>query len=252
MAAMDEFRKEREAIKNGTLKQKLSYFWDYYKWYVIIPLIIIIMVGSTIYHKLTDPEVILNGVLLNCYNTEKQDATLEFVELFYEAHDIDTKEYKADFNTTLSYSTDENAASSNYNTMQVLMAWTGAETLDFLTGNLDAMVDLSYRGYFVDLTSFLTKEQIELYEPYFLYMDQTVIEKRSDAFDKGEDPDSILTPDATKPETMEQPVPVLIDMSQSEKLTEVYGDSANALTFGVAANAPNKDMTLAFIDYLMK
>ena len=98
MAAMDEFRKEREAIKNGTLKQKLSYFWDYYKWYVIIPLIIIIAVGSTIYHKLTDPETILNGVLLNCYNMEKQDATLEFMESFYEAHDIDTKEYKADFN----------------------------------------------------------------------------------------------------------------------------------------------------------
>lgn len=252
MAAMDEFRKEREAIKNATLKQKLSYFWDYYKWYVVIPLIIIIMVGNTIYHKLTDPETILNGVLLNCYNMEKQDATLEFMESFYEAHDIDTKEYKADFNTTLSYSTDENAASSNYSTMQVLMAWTGAGTLDFLTGNLDAMVDLSYRSYFVDLTSVLTEEQIKQYEPYFLYMDEAVIEKRSEAFDKGEDTESIPVPDATKPETMEKPIPVMIDMSQSGKLTEVYGDSGNALTFGIVANAPNTDMVLNFIDFLME
>lgn len=252
MAAMDEFRKEREAIKNGSLKQKLSYFWDYYKWYVIIPLIIIIMVGNTIYHKLTDPETILNGVLLNCYNLEEQAPTTELLETFYEKQEIDTSEYKVDLNTSLSYSTDENAASTNYSSIQVLMAWTGAGTLDFISGNLDAMVDLSYRGYFTDLTEFLTEEQIAQYEPYFLYMDQAVVEKRNEAFDKGEEADSIPTPDATQPETMEKPIPVLIDMSQSEKLTTVYGDSANALTFGVAANAPNQEMTLAFINYLMK
>lgn len=252
MAAMDEFKKEREAVKNGTLKQKLSYFWDYYKWYVIIPLVIIIMVGNTVYHKLTDPEVILNGVLLNCYNMEEQVPTAELIEAFYEKQEIDVSEYKVDLNTTLSYSTDESAASSNYSSIQVLMAWTGAGTLDFLTGNLDAMMELAYRGYFVDLTTFLTAEQITLYEPYFLYMDQAVVEKRSEAFDNGEDANSIPTPDETKPETMEKPIPVLIDMNQSEKLTTVYGDSADALTFGVATNVPNKDMTLAFIDYLME
>ena len=83
-------------------------------------------------------------------------------------------------------------------------------------------------------------------------MDEAVIEKRSEAFDKGEDPDSILTPDATEPETMEKPIPVMIDMSQSKKLTQVYGDSGNALTFGIVANAPNTDMVLNFIDFLME
>ena len=27
MPVMDEFREEREALKNGTFKQKLQYFW---------------------------------------------------------------------------------------------------------------------------------------------------------------------------------------------------------------------------------
>ena len=29
MAVMDEFKEEREALKNGTPKQKLAYFWYY-------------------------------------------------------------------------------------------------------------------------------------------------------------------------------------------------------------------------------
>ena len=35
MAVMDEFKEEREALKRGTPKQKLAYFWYYYKWHVI-------------------------------------------------------------------------------------------------------------------------------------------------------------------------------------------------------------------------
>lgn len=253
MALMDEFKKEREAVKNGTLKQKTTYFWEYYKWYVIIPLVIIIAVTSTIYSKVTAPDVLLNGILLNCYNLEsEQESVSELRENFYEEEKIDTTEYEITLNTTLSFSTDENAASANYNTLQALMAWTAAGTLDFLTGDLDSMTDLSYRSYFVDLREFLTEEQITKYEPYFLYIDQAVITKRNAAFDNNEDASSILTPDATKPETMEEPIPVMIDMSQSEKLTEVYGTSADALALGVIANAPNKDMTLAFIDYLME
>ena len=41
MAVMDEFKEEREALKRGTPKQKLAYFWYYYKWHVIISVIII-------------------------------------------------------------------------------------------------------------------------------------------------------------------------------------------------------------------
>ena len=253
MAAMDEFKKEREAVKNGTLKQKLSYFWDYYKWYVIIPLIIIIAVSTTIYNKVTAPDILLNGILLNCYNLEtEQDSTSELYQSFYERENINTEESEITLNTTLSYSTDESAASTNYSTLQALMAWTGASTLDFLTGNKEAMTDLSYRGYFVDLREFLTEEQIEQYEPYFLYMDQAVVEKRELAFEKNEDASTIVLPDASNLEDMEEPIPVMIDVSQSEKLAKVYGASAKELTFGVVVNAPNPDMIMTFIDYLME
>ena len=36
MPLMDEFKEERASIKNAPFKKKLRYFWDYYKWHVII------------------------------------------------------------------------------------------------------------------------------------------------------------------------------------------------------------------------
>ena len=42
MPVMDEFREERETIKNGTFKQKWQYFCDYYKWHVIIGAFVLI------------------------------------------------------------------------------------------------------------------------------------------------------------------------------------------------------------------
>ena len=69
MAVMDEFKEEREALKNGTPKQKLAYFWYYYKWHVIIALVVIIMIVSFV-KQLTDRKdpafyaVMLNASLL--------------------------------------------------------------------------------------------------------------------------------------------------------------------------------------------
>ena len=65
MAVMDEFKEEREALKNGTPKQKLAYFWYYYKWHVIISVIVIGMIVSFIYQYTNRKDTAFNAVLLN-------------------------------------------------------------------------------------------------------------------------------------------------------------------------------------------
>ena len=78
MAVMDEFKEEREALKNGTPKQKLAYFWYYYKWHVIIALVVIIMIVSFV-KQLTDRKdpafyaVMLNASLLDQITSEQPD-----------------------------------------------------------------------------------------------------------------------------------------------------------------------------------
>ena len=63
MGVMDEFKVERNRIRQGTPREKLQYFWDYYKGYVIIGLVMIcILVSmdklSEIYPKTTEPMVL--------------------------------------------------------------------------------------------------------------------------------------------------------------------------------------------------
>lgn len=248
---MDEFKEEREKIKNGTLKQKAAYFWEYYKWYVIVPVLIIAFVGTTIYQKVTAPETILFGVLINTYNTEADTTCQDIIADFSEEQKIDTKEYAVTLNSNMSYVTDDTSGTANYESIQALMAWVAAGSVDFISSDHDAMVDLAYNGYCVDLREFLSDDEIEKYEPYFLYMDTSVAQAMDDAFENNDYDSDITIPDPTKPEIMKEPIPVLIDMSHSEKLSEIYPSSDN-LAIGIAANAPNKDMLLSFLEYLIK
>lgn len=85
MAVMDEFKEEREALKRGTPKQKLAYFWYYYKWHVIISVIIIGMLVSFIYQFVNRKDTAFNAVLLNAslldqMSSEQPDFLTDFAE----------------------------------------------------------------------------------------------------------------------------------------------------------------------------
>ena len=252
MAAMDEFREEREAVKNGPLKGRIAYFWDYYKWHTIIALFVLFLIGSTIYNKMTEKESAIHGILLNAFDYNTEDKETNLIDDFLKDQKLDPKEYTVTINSALGYvaDSDSDSMASNYNTMQALNAVAGAGELDFVTGTFTGMQDLAHKGLFVDLRTILTDEEIKKYEPYFLYMDQAVIEKKEEAFDKIEDVSSIEIPDCTKPDTMEKPIPVMIDVSKCQKLITAYGYEPESLAFGITPNAPHTKRALRFLDYL--
>lgn len=251
MALMSEFKEERDAVlKHGTLKQKVAYIWEYYKWHIIIPILFIFTITYYIVDLVTSPEVILNGVMLNVYNTESENSTDILLDDFYKEQKINVKEEKIVLNTNLSYTVGNDPA--NYESIQILMTWLAAGNLDFITGDTSALTDLAYKEYFTDLRNYLTEEQIEKYEPYFLYMDYDFLAERSEKLNNMEDVSSMIFPDCTKPEEMVDPIPVMIDMSQSKKLTKAYGEMSDILAFSITVKETNKELTSAFLDYLME
>ena len=251
MALMDEFKEDRNAIlKHGTLKEKTKYIWDYYKWHIILPILAVACIIWYIVHLITATDIILNGVFLNVYKTESTTSGEELKEDFYKVQKIDTSEEEITLNTNLYYSTD--VINGNYETLQVLMAWHSAGSLDFIGGDLPTLTDFTYRGYFCDLRDILTEEQIAKYEPYFLYMDQDFYIRRSEMASNMEDVSSLEYPDCTKPDEMVEPIPVLIDMKQSEKFSKLYAKRPEIMAFGITANVENKEVTLSFLDYLFE
>ncbi len=246
MAVMDEFKVEREAIKNGTSKEKFQYFLDYYKWQTITAIAVIIIIISSIYSAVTAKETLLSGVMLNCYHSFSEEPFADLIHDFISNQQINSSKYEIELNTTLTYSADNASASeTNYNTIQLLGAQIASHSLDFVAGNLEAMTTFAYSDSFCDLSSLLSEEQLALYEPYLLYIDLAVSEKLQT------ETSAIDFPDCTKPETMQIPIPIMIDMSHCEYLTNTYAYTVEPLVFAVAVNASNKEMVLNLINFLM-
>ena len=78
----------------GEVPKKFSkawweYFWEYYKWYVIAPLVIAIAIGSTIYTKLTEPKYdITLTYAANNFISDESDEVLS-AELSKLCEDVD-------------------------------------------------------------------------------------------------------------------------------------------------------------------
>ena len=62
----------------------------------------------------------------------------------------------------------------------------------------------------------------------------------------------ITLPDCRNPETMGDPIPVMIDVSSSDVFASIYSTAENGLAIGLAVNGPNLEMTLEFLEYLLQ
>ena len=226
-------------------------FFKLYKWDVVIWIIGLIVLGSFIYKKVTAPTYLLNGILLGAEAGEDAATALEtdFAELVGYGDTV----YAVNLDTQYSYIPgNEENAESNYKATEKIVSQVQQKALDFVAGPMDSMTDIAYNTMFTELTTYLSAEQLKLVEPYLLYIDNTVIEELEEAYENKEDTSKIKLPDPRKPEEMEEPIAVMIDMSSCEELMKIYGDSSKTIAFGLMSSAPNEDMLLKFIDYLMK
>ncbi len=222
-----------------------------YKWHVVIWIIGLIVLGNFVYKKVTAPTYLLNGILLGAEGGEDAATTLatDFAELVGYGDTV----YAVNFDTEYSYipGSEENAE-NNYKATEKIISQVEEELLDFVAGPIDSMSDIAHNAMFAELTTYLSQEQFMLIEPYLLYVDNAVMEELEEAFENKEDTSKIKLPDPKKPEEMQEPIAVMIDMSSCEKFAAIYGNSDETIAIGLITSAPNKDMLIKFIDYLMK
>ena len=238
-------------MKRKRASMSVSDFIKAYKWHVVIWIIGLIVLGNFVYKKVTAPTYLLNGILLGAEGGEDAATTLatDFAELVGYGDTV----YAVNLDTEYSYipGSEENAE-NNYKATEKIVSQVENESLDFVAGPIDSMSDIAHNSMFTELTTYLSPEQLELVKPYLLYVDNAVIEELDEAYDNKEDTSKIKLPDPRKPEEMEEPIAVMIDMSSCEEIAAIYGDSDKAVAFGLITSAPNEDMLIKFIDYLMK
>lgn len=244
MPVMDEFREERESIKQGTFKQKYQYFKDYYRTPVIVALVIAVLIGHLIYSLATHKDSALYALMLNCVQLEKNEG---LTEEYAQYADIDLEKYTVDFDTGIFYNLNS-SDSDNYNTIQKIVTYVGAGAVDVMLGGGDEFTYFAYSNMFLDLRTVLSEEQLQKYQPYFFYIDASLIEP--DSMEQV-DPSDYANPKA--PEDMGNPIPVAIYVESSNKLNNSY-DFANAndgIALGIFVSTPHADNAVSIIDYLL-
>ena len=194
MALKDEIKSARkDLMENGTLKEKISYFFDYYTLHTMVIVIALVCVIAFIHQQVTKPEVILNGILLNAFNYNDTSALEKLEDGFMEYIDLDSEKHDFSINSSFVYNMGGMSQTqyTDYEIAQTIMVQSAAGDVDFISSPLSAILNLGYGGVLVNLENVLSKEEMELYEPYFLYVDQAVITQKDEAIDKNENADSI-------------------------------------------------------------
>lgn len=235
-------KKRQEYFATATTKEKIAYLVQYYGIRTLLIGIAVFFIGSWIYHLITDPERILSGTFVN-YNL--YDTTLNVDELekdFLSAQKIDESEYMADFLTNITIVQSEETAEPQ--SVQTLYTQIASGVLDFAVADIEILKNYAYGYHFADLTTILSEEQIEIFKPYFLYVDIAVMEERQE---KHED---IPLPDMRNPEAMENPIPVLLDISNCPIIQEIYGENSSDICYGIIRKGEHQDNAIKFLEYL--
>jgi hypothetical protein len=244
MPLMDEFKEERELVKTRTFKEKMSYFWDYYKWHVIGGAVIIFIAVSLIHTFLTRKEMAYYCIFINTVETYNSK---DYKNAFIEKTGIDQKKQSVywDVDCYFDLSTmDEQTVT----TTQKIMVYLSAGDLDTMLGDRAAMNRYAYNDVLLDLRTFLTKEELEKYEPYFFYVDQALIKQ---AEEENRVEINTFPEDPTDPSTMTEPIPVGIRLENCPKFREAYlfGDEQY---FCIFQNSKRPELNHLFLNYIME
>jgi len=250
MAVMDEFKDERAEMKNAPFKKKLAYFWDYNKWYIIGGIVVFTIVAAFIHDMVTQKDVVFQAALLN--SSAYYEASENYNKKFLTDSGIDTDKYALDMDSTLKISfgiMDEDAINSS----EKLSAYIAASMLDAIFAGDDIFYNYANAGIFADLRDVLNEEETEKYSQYFYYVDSEVVKQFQLADTKLDTSLRPEIPDPTKPELMSDPIPVGIYIDNCTEFLDVYSfpDSGHVV-FGMLESAPNKELTVSFINYIFE
>ena len=137
MALRDEIKAGRkELMENGTLKDKIAYFFDYYTLHTVVIAAVLIFAFSFIYQQVTKPDIVLNGIILNMLSLDEGDPVQDMSDGFLEYLDVDPKKYDLSLNTTLMInmgSASQQAQVSDYEASQAMMVQCAAGAVDFIS-----------------------------------------------------------------------------------------------------------------------
>lgn len=245
MSAMDEFKEERDSIKKQPLKKRLSYFWTYYKWYVICTVFALVIIGGFLFDSANRTKDIFYVATVNGYPKEN---ALDLAADFAAYAEIDTQKHSVFFNDTLYIA--DSADDTTVGSRQLITVYIATKNLDICIMDPDRFAEYAYEDTFMQLPDCLSPELLARLSGKIYYADAAVMRTLAERRGSLEPIDDIAIPDPFHPEKMTEPVPVGIDLSDCQKFTDAYYYEENACFLGVPLNSERLELIEKFVTYL--
>ncbi len=264
----EEIREQqKQALSSMSFREKLAYFWDYYKVHTIVAICVIALAISFVRQVASNKPCAFYAVLLNAVPVlENTDTSVIWEDEFQEFAGIDTETYQVIIDTSISLSA---GGSSQYDmaNRQKMAAMMHAGDIHTIVADTETFEGYARVGTFYDLTEIFSAEELAPYADLLYYTDAA-------AFD--EEPGSTLTEmeaaerayyakivDHSDPASMEKPIPVGIRIpSSGNKLADAgyyrylqeeghsfQGYPAETV-FGIPISVEDPKLALQFLTYL--
>ncbi len=251
MAMKDEVKEQQQKLKGKTAREKLEYFWDYYKVHTIVALFVVFTAGIFIKDMISSKDTAFSAVVLNSYGFETQE---DFQADFSAYAGIDTNAYHCliDATSTLSL---ESMTQIDFAFSQRLAGMVQTNGLDAFVSDPLVFGHYAEEMLFRDLRKELSNEEYLKYEPYFYYIDAAAIEEKNKIDEAMADVSSEISAtqtDPTNPSAMTDPIPVGIYLDNSTKLAEwnCYANMEETPIFGFVETSNRMDISHLFLQYL--
>lgn len=232
---MDGMNKEKWQAM--TRRQKYEHIMFYYKTYIIVGLIVLIVGGHLLYSTITRVEPVLSVLMIN--NIQQEDIDQSVFGEFCENYGYDNSEGKMAIYNNFYILTEEEGAddetlTASYQNLSALQTWLQVGQDDVIIGRgVFVENSLLHGEAFLDLREVFTPEQMEEYADYIVYGNPVELD------DEYED----VVDELTEP----YPCALLLKDNSWVVGTGCFKECYVAITI----NAGNKEGAADFLEYLL-
>lgn len=264
MSVTDEIREiQHKALKDMSMREKLSYFWDYYKVHFLVTICGLGLLTLFIYQYVTNKDYAFYAAFVNAHVYSEIHADT-WEEEFTEFSGIDTDKYEVAIDTGISLSEDM-ATAYSISSQEKMLALLQIGEIHTIVSDTETFEKYAQYEYFYPLDSLLSPEDYEKYKEYFYYTDMATIDMGDDdTFHSAEELSSVPEPviNHHDPSTMETPVAVGLFVNESSKIkaSEYYAylSDQNVMfqgypseaVFGVPITVKDPSIAIKFLTYL--
>lgn len=269
-SVIEEIREQqKKAFATMSFREKLAYFWDYYKIHTIVAVLAIIFVTGFVRSYFSNKPYAFYAVLLNADTTaENNDSSVTWAQEFQEFAGIDPDAYQVHIDTSMTLSS-QGGDQYEMAYRQKMAAMMQLGDIHAILADTETFESYARLEYFYDLASVFTEEELAPYADLLYYTDAAAFDE-----DAGNTLDEMETAqekvyeqiiDHSDPSSMEKPIAVGIRIPESgNKLADAgyyaylrnkdytFQGYPSEAVIGIPVSVENPGLVLQFLEYLMR